>query len=188
VLDAARRLFESQGYAETTVRSIARDAGVSVGSVFTSFPSKSEILSQVMAERLDDLYGELDRAAPQLSGSAADRLKRIFRIYFEFETRRVRLFLAHIAAAYDWTLSPDAAPYGRNLNLRQTILDLLEQGVAQGDVDPGTDPVLIMETLLAAYGWTYRLVVWEAADAARLAEVMDRHIDLIARGFAPRGA
>jgi hypothetical protein len=31
-------------------------------------------------------------------------------------------------------------------------------------------------------------VVWEAADAARLAEVMDRHIDLIARGFAPRGA
>ncbi|MDZ4054653.1 MAG: helix-turn-helix domain-containing protein, partial [Phenylobacterium sp.] len=51
VLDAARDLFETRGYEETTVREIARVAEVSVGSVFTTFSSKGDILSQVMADR-----------------------------------------------------------------------------------------------------------------------------------------
>jgi len=52
VLDAARDLFETVGYEETTVREIARQAGVAVGSVFTCFASKADVLSQVMAERI----------------------------------------------------------------------------------------------------------------------------------------
>jgi AcrR family transcriptional regulator len=186
VLDAARSLFDSQGYAETTIRAIAKAAGVSVGSVFTSFASKSEILSHVMAERLGELYAELDQVAPHLRGSTADRLRSIFAIHFAFETKRPRLFLAHITAAYDWTLTPQAAPYGRNVHLRQIVLDCLSDGVARGDVDPQADLLLVMETLLAAYGWTYRLVVWEGADAAALSKVMDGHIGLIAQGFMPR--
>src|SRR5205807_7789 len=34
VIDAARELFDTQGYQGTTIREIARHAGVSVGSVF----------------------------------------------------------------------------------------------------------------------------------------------------------
>ncbi|HEX5377706.1 MAG TPA: TetR/AcrR family transcriptional regulator, partial [Phenylobacterium sp.] len=104
VIGAARDLFESQGYEETTVREIARRADVSVGSVFTTFASKSDILSQVMTERLDGLYAELDLVAPNLRGSTVDRLRSMFAIHFAFETQRTKLFLAHIAAAYDWTL------------------------------------------------------------------------------------
>lgn len=188
VLDAARVLFESQGYAETTVRAIAREAGVSVGSVFTTFASKSEILSHVMAERLEELYAELDRVAPLLRGSTADRLRSIFAIHFAFETRRTRLFLAHIAAAFDWTLSPNATPFGRNEHLRQILVDCLKDGVIRGDVDPGADLSLIVETLRATYAWTYRLATGEGVDAAALSSVMDRHIGLIAHGFVPRPA
>ena len=50
----------SGGYAER-VREIARRAKVSVGSVFTGFASKAEVLSQVMQERREGLYEELDR-------------------------------------------------------------------------------------------------------------------------------
>src|SRR3990167_8433511 len=80
VLDAARDLFEARGYEETTVREIARQAQVSVGSVFTTFSSKGDILSQVMADRLDALYAELDRVAPHLRGSTPDRLRSLFAI------------------------------------------------------------------------------------------------------------
>ncbi|MDP3854747.1 TetR/AcrR family transcriptional regulator [Phenylobacterium sp.] len=188
VLDAARELFETRGYDETTVREIARQAEVSVGSVFTTFSSKGDILSQVMADRLDALYAELDRVAPHLRGSTPDRLGSIFAIHYAFETRRTRLFLAHIAAAYNWTLSPASRPYGRNPRLRQVVKDCLAEGVARGDVDPACDLDVVIDALMASYAWTYRLAAWDEADAEAMSSVMDRHIGLISDGFRTRTA
>src|SRR3954469_20211256 len=121
VLTAARELFDTQGYQGTTIREIARHAGVSVGSVFTTFASKGEILSQVMQDRLDGLYAELDRVMPHLRGGTVERLRTMFAIHFAFEARHTRLFLAHIAAAYDWTLPPTAMPMGKNERLQNII-------------------------------------------------------------------
>lgn len=186
VLDAARDLFETQGYEETTVREIARRAEVAVGSVFTTFASKGDILSQVMADRLEELYGELDRVAPHLRGSVADRLRSLFAIHFAFETRRTKLFLAHIAAAYDWTLGPSSRPYGKNPRLRQVIKDCLADGVARGEICPDQDLDLIIDALMGIYAWTYRLAAWEDADAQEMSAVFDRQVGLLAQGFAPR--
>ncbi|WP_340644878.1 TetR/AcrR family transcriptional regulator [Phenylobacterium sp.] len=186
VLDAARDLFETRGYEETTVREIARVAEVSVGSVFTTFSSKGDILSQVMADRLDALYAELDRVVPHLRGSTADRLASMFAIHYAFETRRTKLFLAHIAAAYDWTLEPASRPFGRNLRLKQVVKDCLSEGITRGDVDPAIDLDIIVDTLMASYAWTYRLAAWNDSDAETLSAVFDKHIGLICQGFAPR--
>jgi AcrR family transcriptional regulator len=186
VLEAARELFDTDGYVETTIRAIARRAGVSVGSVFTTFSSKGEILSQVMQDRLEGLYGELDRLVPHLRGSTADRLRSMFAIHFAFESPRTKLFLSHIAAAYDWTLPPTARPYGRTERLKEIMRDCLAEGVLRGDVDPDADLNDIVSLLLAAYGWTYRLAAQGEADAKAMTEVMDRQIGLIAAGFTPR--
>ncbi|MDP3174064.1 MAG: TetR/AcrR family transcriptional regulator [Phenylobacterium sp.] len=183
---AARDLFDSRGYEATTVREIARRAGVSVGSVFTTFRSKGDVLGQVMEDRLGALYSELDRMTPRLRGSTCDRLRSIFAIHCGFEASRNRLFLAHIAAAYDWTANGDARPYGRAPRLREIISDCLADGVGRGDVDPRADMAQIVDLLMAAYAWTYRLVAWEGADAETLSGVMDRQIGLIAQGFEPR--
>jgi AcrR family transcriptional regulator len=186
VIDAARELFATQGYQGTTIREIARHANVSVGSVFTTFASKGEILSQVMQDRLDGLYAELDRVMPHLRGGTMDRLRTMFAIHFAFEVQHTRLFLAHIAAAYDWTLPDGAKPMGKNTRLQQIIVDTLAKGVAEGDVDGAIKPQEIVDLLMAAYAWAYRLAAWNGADAAAMTEVMDRQIGLIANGFAPR--
>jgi AcrR family transcriptional regulator len=168
------------------VREIAVRAQVSVGSVFTTFSSKGDILSQVMADRLEGLYGELDKVLPHLRGSTADRLRSMFAIHFAFETRRTKLFLAHIAAAYNWTLGPSSRPYGKTPRLRQTVRDCLAEGVGRGDVDPKIDLDVAVDLLMAAYAWTYRLAAWEDADAETMSGAMDRQIGLIADGFRPR--
>ena len=186
MLAAARELFVSVGYEAATVRQIAKLAGVSVGSVFTTFASKAEILSQVMEERLEALYAELDQVIPNLRGSTADRLRSMFAIHFAFETGHVRLFLAHVAAAYDWTLTKGVRPFGRNVRLRGLVENCLAKGVVQGDVDPGADLAGMVELLVAAYAWTYRLAAWDGADAAAMTQVLDRQIGLIAAGFRPR--
>jgi AcrR family transcriptional regulator len=186
VLVAARELFDIQGFEGTTIREIARQAGVSVGSVFTTFATKSEILSQVMQDRLDRLYAELDRVLPHLRGSTSDRLRSMFAIHFAFEAPRTRLFLAHIVSAYDWTLPPEAKPFGKTVRLQDIIRECLCKGVAEGDVDPAVDHQEIIDLLMSAYAWTYRLSVWDGADADTMTAVMDRQIGLIAAGFAPR--
>lgn len=186
VIDAARELFETEGYEETTVRAIARRAGVSVGSVFTSFPSKLDVLSEVMGARLDELYDELDRVGHQLRGSTADRLRTIFALFFAFETRRKRLFLAHIAATYEWRTGANAKPFGHNERLKQVMRDCLARGVAAGDVDPAVDLELVVDALLASYAWTYRLAAWTDADADTMSLAMDQQIGLLSHGFAPR--
>ena len=186
ILLAARELFEVRGYEGTTIREIALKAGVSVGSVFTTFTSKGDVLSQVMQDRLAPLYAELDRVVPHLTGSTCDRLRSMFAIHFAFEAAHIRLFLAHIAAAYDWTLSTEAKPYGRNLRLKQALRDCLERGLAEGDVNADVDLQEIVDLLMASYAWTYRLAARGPADAIAMTAAMDRQIGLIAEGFRPR--
>lgn len=186
VVASARELFDAHGYQGTTIREIARHAGVSVGSVFTTFSSKGEILSEVMQGRLEPLYAELDRIMPHLRGSTADRLRTLFAVHFEFEAKQVRLFLSHIAAAYDWTLPAAARPYGRTPRLQEVVREVLLKGQAAGDVRDDADLQEIIDLMMGAYAWTYRLVITQAADAKLLIGVMDRQIGLIADGFTPR--
>jgi len=50
ILSAARRLFATQGYASTSVKDIAREAGVSVQTLYDSVGSKADLV-----RRLNDL-------------------------------------------------------------------------------------------------------------------------------------
>ena len=186
VIEAARALFDTRGFEGTTIRDIASRAGVAVGSVFTTFGSKGEILSEVMAMRLDDLYAELNRVAPHLRGSVADQFRTMFAVHIEFEYRNARLFLAHIAAAYDWTLSASARPFGRAPKLQQMVRDRLQRGIEAGQVRPDVDPQEVADLLMAAYAWVFRLVITRDADVSQLIAAMDRQITLIVEGVAPR--
>lgn len=186
VLEAARLLFETQGYQGATVRDIARQAGVSVGTVFNAYGSKGEILAEVMRGRLDALYSEFDRVVPHLRGSTPDRLRMLFAIHFSFEVQNTRLFLAHIAAAWDWTQPPEATPYGTNAKLRDMLGDCVGKGIELGDVAADTDVAEVVELLVAAYAWAYRLAARDGADAATMTAAMDRQIGVIAKGLEPR--
>lgn len=188
VVEAARDLFNEIGYDETTVRAIAERAGVSVGSVFTTFSSKADILSQVMDERVDALHAELDRVMRHLRGPTADRVCSLFAIHYDFECRRVKLFLAHIAAVYNPSLEPTTIPFGRNRTFKDMILNLLRDGIARGDVRDDADLEAVLDTLMAAYAWNYRLAAESAADVATLTAAMDRQIYLVFDGLKPRAA
>ena len=186
MLDAARDLFDEIGYDDTTIRAIAGRAGVSVGSVFTTFASKDDILSQVMLDRLDSLHGELQSILPHLRGSTADRCRSLFAAHYAFEMRRVKLFLAHIAASYSWRNQPSTVPFGRNALLRGMLVDGLRKGVERGDVRSDVDPHMVVDLLMAAYAWNYRLAADEGADSERLTALMDRQIGVIFDGVSTR--
>ncbi|MBR3366304.1 MAG: TetR/AcrR family transcriptional regulator [Lachnospiraceae bacterium] len=60
ILDAARkRLLGSGSYATLTIRSIAKECGFSVGTVYNYFPSKDHLAASVMMEDWRSLYAQV---------------------------------------------------------------------------------------------------------------------------------
>ena len=183
VLEAARDLFHEIGYDESTIRAIAERAGVSVGSVFTTFVSKADVLSQVMDDRVEALYAELDRVTRHLRGTTCDRVCSFFAIHYDFECRRVKLFLAHIAASFSPSLEASTVPYGRNSRFKGMLVALLAEGVERGEVRSDADLDVVLDTLMAAYAWNYRLAAQRNADAIVMTAVMERQVRLIFDGL-----
>ena len=51
ILDAAEHVFGWKGYQRTTMEAIAREAGISVGTLYNLFKSKEDLYGQV-AQRI----------------------------------------------------------------------------------------------------------------------------------------
>lgn len=83
ILDEAARLFLDRGYAETSLRDIARAAGMQAGSVYYHFDSKDEILEEILRRGIvavDVVFAETSAQMPS-SATPADRLRRHVRAH-----------------------------------------------------------------------------------------------------------
>ncbi len=141
------------------------------------------MLLEVIRERLDELYADLERVAPHLRGSTADRCRSLFAVHYAFEFRRLRLFLAHLSVAFEWREAQDGPTMGSNPRLRGMIRECLTDGVARGDVRPEVDLDLAVDMLVGTYAWNYRLAAAAGADAERLTALFDRQVGLIFHGL-----
>ena len=184
VLAAARELFIDVGYEAATVRMIADRAGVSAGSVFTTFPSKLAILREVMDERLESLCAELENVAPHLRGSTVDRLCSVMAVHYDFEMRRPRLFTAFLAANFEWVTGGPVVTFGQQPRLTGMLRDILQNGVDTGQVRPDADLDGFIGVLVAVYGFNYRYAAQEGVKADELSRMMDRQIGLMFAGIA----
>lgn len=99
VLDAARVRFASAGYARTTIRLVAADAGVNVAQVMQFFRTKDELFAAVMAippsalERFGALYeGPDDRLG--------ERVVRAFLAAWEDIPEESRPLMATLRGAF----------------------------------------------------------------------------------------
>ncbi len=83
VLDAAERLFFSDGIAVTGVDRVADEAGVAIATLYKHVGSKDGLLEAVLARRLRSWTGHWD-AAIAAAGSPNDRVLALFDALVEF--------------------------------------------------------------------------------------------------------
>ncbi|MEX2650096.1 MAG: TetR/AcrR family transcriptional regulator [Alphaproteobacteria bacterium] len=102
ILDAARGVLEKEGLAGLTTRRIGQAIGYSPGTLYNRFKDLDDIVVNVNAATLDELYAEL--AAVAAGGDAAATLRALVARYLDFTTRRPKLW------ALLFQTSPDAAP------------------------------------------------------------------------------
>lgn len=172
VLTAAGTCFLRDGYARTTMKAIAAEAGVGVQTVFSQ-GSKPALLLAVVDRTIvdggaeDATEGALAeqepfRAAVEAEGKAAtlDALRALFRTRSPAYGPIMRVFRA--AAATDPELAEAWARYEglRHTDVRRLVAGLAGHLRPDIGVDRATEILAYLvgmdagETLLAEYGWT----------------------------------
>jgi AcrR family transcriptional regulator len=85
ILDAARDLFVSEGYANVSIRKIAERIEYSPAAIYGYFPSKDDIFFALAEEGFRLLGDPAHTHDPALQGLAPlDRLRAIFRHFYRF--------------------------------------------------------------------------------------------------------
>ena len=152
VLQAAARLFRDQGYAATSLRDVARAAGMLPGSLHYRYATKEDILSALMERAIDRLIeGVLSAAA-----AGTDPLDRM-RLAI---VAHVKILLSGedsvYVLLYDWrSLSPAAerAIAKQRKRYEQFADELLAQAAAYAPVLPGVDLYLVRQFGFGAANW-----------------------------------
>ncbi|AEW93940.1 MULTISPECIES: TetR family transcriptional regulator [Streptomycetaceae] len=140
ILEATEEVLRRHGPAKATVVDVARALGVSHGSVYRHFPSKTALREAVTARWLDQSHAELADVAAE-SGPAPERLTRWLTALFTFKRRKAgcdpELFATYVALTGEHSEVVAAHITTLTGHLARIIAD----GVAAGDFsvdDPAT--------------------------------------------------
>jgi AcrR family transcriptional regulator len=86
---AAIELFWRHGYEATTLREIAAEVGIQVGSLYNHIPSKEELLFSIMSGVIEDLIAELEARLEGIE-DPVERLRAAIECHVMFHTDRAR--------------------------------------------------------------------------------------------------
>ena len=185
ILKAATQVFARNGFFQSQVADIAREAGVAAGTVYLYFRSKDDLLvslfERTMREAIADgravLEGVADPRA-RLTHIARLHLERLGRdrdlaVVFQVELRQSTKFMERFSSTY----------------LRDylgLIRDTLAQGQAAGQFRPGINPTIAAKIFFGALD--EMATNWMLSRRRySLAAQADTIVDLFINGVAGRG-
>lgn len=172
ILAAAGRLFVEPGYAATPLTAIAAEAGVAIQTVYATFGSKRQLLSELVDVTVagdDEALSLPERSFVDEIRALADpraKLERYARHLTETHARQAAVMIALAGAA---TADPDAAAiWQKNLDDRRRGMVMFATELAQTgrlradhDVDSAAD-VLWLAMDVRNYDWLVRQRAWSA--------------------------
>ena len=179
IRDIALRSFRERGYDATTVRRIAEEAGVSVGTTNYHFATKNHLVQELY---LDVQEAHSQAAEPQLDGvrDLVDRLAIVYRTGLEqlepYHPHAPEFLAAAVSPRSPINpLSDESAP------ALAVIRGLFERAV-EGAKSPLPDEfktelpqALVLSHLLLALLWVYD----SSPDRARTRRILDRALNLL---------
>lgn len=81
ILDAAIRVFARNGYYQSRVADIAREAGIASGTIYLYFKTKNDILVTLFREKMAEWVAHVRREIADV-GDAREKIRRIVALHF----------------------------------------------------------------------------------------------------------
>ncbi|MBN2179299.1 MAG: TetR/AcrR family transcriptional regulator [Deltaproteobacteria bacterium] len=133
ILDAARALLLKRGISSTSMNRIARDAELSVGTLYIYFKNKEDLYAELQEEGLNLLYDKV-KEAKERGNDPQDTLRDIAIAYLDFseENRNYFDIINYFLSAPEIIFPPHLKS---RIDLQgKRILSLIEEVL--GDIDP----------------------------------------------------
>jgi AcrR family transcriptional regulator len=157
LLEAARAVFERDGYVDARVADIARTAGVAHGTFYTYFDSRREVFRAVMADVRDQIAEAISVPPGGRGHTVMERLDLANRRFLDVYRRNSRLMLLFEQVA---TIDPEIGEYRQCSRLAHVeriaggIRRLQRRGLADPDLDARTAAAALVSMLSNfAYHW-----------------------------------
>ncbi|MEA4833328.1 MAG: TetR/AcrR family transcriptional regulator [Oscillospiraceae bacterium] len=77
ILDESKKIMYAEGYSGISIRRVAKKCGIAVGTIYNYFPTKKELIVEMMASFWEEYFTEIE----EILGSREDfyvKLKNIF--------------------------------------------------------------------------------------------------------------
>jgi AcrR family transcriptional regulator len=154
ILDAASRLFRTQGYDAVRIEDIAAAAEVSAGTCYNYFSTKGDLLLAIVSMEVEEVVEagrDLVTAPPP---DAATALASLIRLYYDHSLHYLSKEMWRKAMAFSIE-APDT-PFSQRYTeldamLSAQVCDLItalqQRGLARPDIDPATLGQIVFNTL-----------------------------------------
>lgn len=137
IFDAAYRLFEANGYRKTTMRAIAKQAGVGLGTIFQHFPDKAFLLVEVFDTDLREVVMAALETLP-----ATDIRKQLMHVsthLYECYAKRPRLSLQIISETFQTEGASAARLKGQVDEFLAGVENLFKDAQGRGEIPQDMD-------------------------------------------------
>jgi len=147
IIEALTQLMQTRAFHSVTTAEIAERAGVTEGLIYKYFNSKKDLLYQV----LDDLFARFNETVlERIAGksSAIQQLEIIIASSIEYyAANRVfaRILLLEVRNSQDYFASE---AYDRVKAYARQIRDIIDQGIARGEIKADIDPQILRNVIL----------------------------------------
>ena len=133
ILEAAVKVFARQGFHQSTVSQIAKEAGVADGTIYLYFKNKDDILVQFFSFRAKQVFEsfreEVDRAE-----TSSDKLRNLVRRHLaEFQRDRDGAVVYQVETHQNSRLA-EAQIKEMSKMYRDLISEIIEQGQQEGTI------------------------------------------------------
>ncbi len=179
ILDTALRLFRERGFAETTMRNVAAEAGVATGAAYYYFRSKEDLVMAFYL-RTSEEAGEAFAAAFAKTKDLGKRIRAIIDIKFEQFGEQRELMTALLKAGVD--PRDPLSPFGRETKaLREETIRWYARALEDSNVRVPKDLEPFLPRLLWLYhmGLIYFWITDESPKQRRTARLVDATLDLV---------
>jgi TetR/AcrR family transcriptional regulator, fatty acid metabolism regulator protein len=139
ILRAAIKVFAGNGYFNSKVSDIAREAGVADGTVYLYFKNKDDILHSIFDRAMEEFIAEGKREIEALT-DAAEKLRRIAELHLErlgADRDLAIVFQVELRGSTKFMQEFSGGGFAKYLDIiRQTFIEGQRQGVFRKDLNP----------------------------------------------------
>ena len=181
IVAAATQLFAREGFYRTTIKDIAKLAGISSGLIYQYFREKEDVLLLVLLEVVDAYAREIPEALKGVT-DPLDRLLTAVDAYCRVVDRhRAATVLAYRSTK---SLPPDRRReliQEREIETNQIIASAIADCMKHGLIRRVNVDVLVYQIVMAAHGWA--LKSWYFKSRMSLDEFIRETLDILLTGI-----